>query len=490
MFMIIIAYVRPIIAFAKDSTIIDYYKSGVEMMKSQGKYIDALTNLLIFINYTENEGDKYEKELMAAYCYVGTIYGFYEDYMKAKDYFYKGFDISVKINDNQFRQAFLNNLVSCLIQLRSYDEAGKYADMMLTLSGRSNNVLFEYLIAKGSLAKARRDLTDASKVYAELLSIVGKDSFTNYQKANLMYEIAEYHELNNQIDSQEYYLLRGYDLALKQNFHKPIIDFSISLARMYAKKRAYGKSVEWQNKYFELQDSLMTPEDFVVARSTHEIKSHNFNLSKIDSLNSVVRLQHILICFFIITVVLTGTMLVIIYRQKRKINLAYKTLIEKDQKDILLSKSTGSDMTKENDESVNSQDSSAGEDTPSLSLFNEIVNIMNNGELYLNPEFSLAQLTSLVKSNMIYVSKTINHFTGDNVKSFINEYRIKEAKHRLVDVDNFGNMTVNAIAESVGFRSQTSFNRSFKKFAGMTPSAYIKMMRQLPDQAKMHNSVD
>lgn len=61
---------------------------------------------------------------------------------------------------------------------------------------------------------------------------------------------------------------------------------------------------------------------------------------------------------------------------------------------------------------------------------------------------------------------------------FINEYRIREACRRLLDDENYGNITFSAIGESVGFSSQVSFNRTFKKVTGITPSLYRKMAEE------------
>lgn len=62
-----------------------------------------------------------------------------------------------------------------------------------------------------------------------------------------------------------------------------------------------------------------------------------------------------------------------------------------------------------------------------------------------------------------------------NVPSFINEYRVREACRRIADDAGFRNLTFAAIGESVGFSSQVSFNRAFKKATGMPPSVYHKM---------------
>jgi AraC-like DNA-binding protein len=52
-------------------------------------------------------------------------------------------------------------------------------------------------------------------------------------------------------------------------------------------------------------------------------------------------------------------------------------------------------------------------------------------------------------------------------------YRVEEAKRIIVE-DRAGNLTVEDIAEQVGYNSKSSFNTVFKKQSGQTPSEFRK----------------
>ena len=45
----------------------------------------------------------------------------------------------------------------------------------------------------------------------------------------------------------------------------------------------------------------------------------------------------------------------------------------------------------------------------------------------------------------------------------------------LTDKNHYGNLTIAAIAEKVGYKSPTSFHQAFKKVYGMTPMEYQKL---------------
>ena len=46
------------------------------------------------------------------------------------------------------------------------------------------------------------------------------------------------------------------------------------------------------------------------------------------------------------------------------------------------------------------------------------------------------------------------------------------------DLNNYGNYTIEAISESVGFKSRSTFVTSFKRITGLTPSQYQRMARE------------
>lgn len=97
---------------------------------------------------------------------------------------------------------------------------------------------------------------------------------------------------------------------------------------------------------------------------------------------------------------------------------------------------------------------------------------------YCQTDFSLDKLAKLVGSNSKYVSQVINDSFKKNFNAFVNTYRIQTARERLIDVDHYGNLTIKGIAESVGFKSPTTFINVFKKMVGLSPSVYQNMAKK------------
>lgn len=110
-------------------------------------------------------------------------------------------------------------------------------------------------------------------------------------------------------------------------------------------------------------------------------------------------------------------------------------------------------------------------------LLNSINNVMNNVDVISRSDFSLNMLAQMVDSNTKYVSWVINYSYGKSFRTFLNEYRIREACKRLADQEHYGNLTLQAIYENLGYNSAASFIQAFKKENGMTPSTYQKLIR-------------
>lgn len=93
---------------------------------------------------------------------------------------------------------------------------------------------------------------------------------------------------------------------------------------------------------------------------------------------------------------------------------------------------------------------------------------MEEQELFRDEDLSLNRLSSSVAISENYISETLSQHLHTNFFQFVNGYRIDEAKKLLLNSD----MLVSSIAYEVGFKSKSTFNSSFKKMVGTTPTAF------------------
>lgn len=107
-------------------------------------------------------------------------------------------------------------------------------------------------------------------------------------------------------------------------------------------------------------------------------------------------------------------------------------------------------------------------------LTEAISKVMSDEKTYLSPDFSLGILAAIVGDTTKNVSQVINAKFGKNFYTLLNEKRIESAIRRMKDVA-YDNYTIEAIADSLGFKSRSNFSKVFTSITGMSPSTFRKM---------------
>jgi AraC-like DNA-binding protein len=92
---------------------------------------------------------------------------------------------------------------------------------------------------------------------------------------------------------------------------------------------------------------------------------------------------------------------------------------------------------------------------------------------YLNPSLTLHDLAESVGIVERIISQVINQHWNQNFFSFINFYRVEEAKKLLSSFDQTKS-TMLGISFDAGFNSKSAFYEAFKKHTGMTPTEFRK----------------
>ncbi len=108
-------------------------------------------------------------------------------------------------------------------------------------------------------------------------------------------------------------------------------------------------------------------------------------------------------------------------------------------------------------------------------LLQELLTYMEKDKPYLEPELTIYALADALDSNRHHLSQVINERLGVSFFDFVNRYRVKAVREKLAD-PGARHMSIMGIAYDCGFNSKATFNASFKKMTGTTPSAYLKSL--------------
>ncbi len=105
-------------------------------------------------------------------------------------------------------------------------------------------------------------------------------------------------------------------------------------------------------------------------------------------------------------------------------------------------------------------------------ILHRVFMVMETSDEIFSPDFSLPRLAELVGDTRNNVSEAINLRYQGNFNALVNEYRVKEACRRINDRTQWSDYTLEAIGQSVGFKSRSTFWTTFKEIVGLTPGAY------------------
>ena len=121
------------------------------------------------------------------------------------------------------------------------------------------------------------------------------------------------------------------------------------------------------------------------------------------------------------------------------------------------------------------EDKKAGENLPKSDDYEQVTSLMQEKQLFKEPDLSLADLSRELNMSQRSLSQLINQFADKNFNQFVNHYRVEEAKRILKD-DTFNKLNMLGVAYEAGFNSKATFYAVFKQITNTTPNAFKKQL--------------
>lgn len=489
----------------------DAYLQAGNISYIQRNYILALQLYISGLKICEQCSDK--SLLPRFYNNIGSVYGMYQDYESAINLFERGVKHIHETNDTNVAFNLYINLSGTSSYISNNEKAQKYYDLAFKTKHEKDSVYNFLKNYHYSLMLIDREKYDSATVY---LRIAEKDAQDN--KLPLEYICSVYEELysiynkKNQIDSMFYYMEKCRVIAEDNNYSDIKSRVYKRLSDIYDRTGQYNKALEYKGKYLNVTDSIFNQRQYYSTKNIHLLYESDRLQQKIAALDlekehkqKMISMQRIIIIIVSMALLSIIFLLTWIYGQNKKLQMSYRNLFkineeiiasEKKSREIineyekrLKDNCTDNDTNKE--ELADENDSAEENDTASSKymasrlssdveqrILTSIRNIMENTEEFCNEDFSLDKLAEMVESNSKYVSQVINKHYNKNFSSYVNEYRIRKACTRLTDTGTYSNYTIQAIAESVGYKSHSTFVKIFRKVTGITPSIYRNMSKE------------
>lgn len=420
---------------------------------------------------------------MVCVGYLSNIYNNFGDFQGCLYYAKRGYDMALKTNNVIMQNRFLSNLVFFYCCVGDIENARKSYDGLRKTPG-DDKVGWNYFIlyGKARLSKYSGKLNDALREFSDAL---------NYAKAHKMHDIYKLFQLseigNVYLDLHQYpeAILMGQKcLSLSKRLKNNDLQINACkmLADAYSRIGDRDSSDKYRMQYYVLNDKIYNLKKYFSLKNS---------LLQYENMQVDRHINHLeLTIIFVSLIVLSLVILVVvIIKKNRSLRDAQKMLIRKNN-ELQKSESKSNELMKKYipdaviPDHNEQKEVQPGENTPILNeeqsehLLRLIISAMENNDAVFNPDFNLNTLAVMVNSNTKYVSMVINDTYQKNFKTLLNEYRIREACKRLTDTEHYGNMTIQAIYEEVGYRNAVNFIRVFKKVMGMTPSVYQRLSQE------------
>lgn len=467
-----------------------YYAEGV-----YAKAMDCYMNSLDVCEEVHNDSLR-----AMLYKDVGNIYSMYGDYSTSSKLYRQALPIARKQGNRTLTNMLLNNLIFAYTPktpLKQYEEW--YHEMEQNRDDRPRYP-YDLLMVRGTLDSYAHNYHSSLAKFKQALSYSRSHKLPPLCEAMAVQSIAESYQQMGRTSEAIACQMKNLDMANRLGIRTLRVNSLKALSELY-EPTDRQKALAYKSDYLLLNDSILNENGLNEIRNTffyHEMDR------KVATINSQTRLIVGLAVFSFVLIVL----LTVIFLLNRKLKRAYKTLFDQIQQnmahDAILSKQLSTINRQQNkqteakptekpvtevekmemtaaDESSDEEHSDRRKQLDAIQqsrLLTAILDVMENTESFCAFDFSIDTLASLVQSNSRYVSQTINDVYGQNFRSFLNEFRIKKAMTRMNDYQQYGNYTIKAIAESVGYKSQANFINVFTKVTGMKPSTYIKQLRE------------
>jgi AraC-like DNA-binding protein len=107
----------------------------------------------------------------------------------------------------------------------------------------------------------------------------------------------------------------------------------------------------------------------------------------------------------------------------------------------------------------------------SKALAEQVSKLMSDEKPYLNGKLTIRDLADQMNLSAKQLSQVINENFRQNFFNYVNRYRVEEAKRKMHD-KQFDHLKILMVGLDCGFNTKSSFNSTFKKITGQTPSEY------------------
>ena len=415
------------------------------------------------------------------------------------DYLRNAFNLAYQLEDSHNANLAYSNLVTLAHTLSLVDsikpENELFMKIVNTNSDDSYYGKFNSYIFNGLLALEQGRLDDAMSQFSAILEQTPDGRNYSRYAAGLWQFMANVHEARGDYNAAIQCLKSGMAVADKYNIKDAKVEFYRQMADNAAKLNRLEDKYHYQNEYLALKDSVLNYQQIASideVRFLGDIRKVEGALEEAEAHNNRLKLYALIGAIVMIVVIGAAVIVVRKNRELRRSNLSLyqknvevlqageheRKLRDRFQRELEeLRRQAAAEEKPDAEKPVKYAASSLTVDDKEI-LADKIRDVMETNDEIYSTEFSAERLAVLIGEKYKYLSQTINEIYGCNFNTLLNNYRIREACKRITDTERYGNLTLEALSMSVGFKSRSTFVLQFKRVTGLTPSQYLAEARR------------
>lgn len=254
--------------------------------------------------------------------------------------------------------------------------------------------------------------------------------------------------------------VKGFENKYQFSSTRNLLDAYLLLSNSYEKLRDYKNANHYYEKYRQRYEQVLDPQK-IHALNTLE---NGYKAKPLIDTNKTLKRKYtnlLIVLFFAIVLFFIGY---IFYKRRNK--KTFDTLLLKIEN---LEAKTNVPKYKKATSSLPIEEKTAH-------IILEKLNYLEQQLFFLDKSYDMSQTAEKIGTNTSYLSATINHYKAKNFKEYMNELKINYALITLKENSLYRKYAISALASEFGYNSTLTFSRAFKKYAGITPSDYIKKL--------------
>jgi len=408
---------------------------------------------------------------------IANLFALKNDTKLALEFLIKSDELAQKTQNLYLKSAILFNIGTIYKLNREYDDGEKYYTSALQIQLSSGLPFLQTELALAEVEALKKNYQFALIRLARLKKdLNGNENRLILLQANLQYARI-YLNINNLTQAEKILLELWSEISNEKVITQSDLAMSISqsLSEIYIQQN-------------NIQKAFAFREEAEKIRLESFEKRYAFNLAKIQSENQLHKLEQelklaaaenkiktteitiekrksIFLLFGLLLISFFLSYIYVMYLAKKKLNielvkrnLELAKQIPFQEIKIVISQITDEELSK------------------SKEIIEHLIHLFENKHIYLQNDISLLGVANMLDTNRTYLSKAIKDILGTNFNAFINKYRIDQARKMLSDPQQ--KLSIEGIAEKVGFNSKSTFNSAFKAFTGLTPSLFREEVLQ------------